>query len=521
MPKISVVMPVYNAEKYLREAMDSILAQTLGDFEFIIIDDGSTDASAEIVRSYSDARIRFYQNERNMGVAATLNRGLDLATGEYIARMDADDISLPERFAKQAAYLDAHPECAALGCDMELFGAQIGTFAHAHTAGQLKVDLLFASALGHPTVMMRSTVVGREGLHYDEAYNGIEDYELWVRVAEKYDLGNLPEILLRYRMHAAQVTQNHTERYEQMHRELKTRQTAQLGIPSEGSGFDAFARFCCRDRNQTARETADLIVYLSEIKKANRSKRVYQPVLLDRSLDSLKNSALARFSLPEIRTIFRDAKMPVFGYLIRRAIRGRVARAKTKIRQLKCRRGLRNRDFTIISNNCWGGLISEKYGLRKNSPTCGLLILGEDYLRFCGNLREYLQQKLTFISWEDAKHHGMFPGQRFPVAMLGDIEIYFMHYPDEQISAEKWYRRCKRVNWDNLIFKISERETFTPELIGRFAQLDLPNHLIFASQQYSDDTIVVPGISTLQGDETPLIEQYFREDIFLNQIRKG
>ena len=120
-PKISVVMPAYNAENYIREAIDSILAQTFRDFEFLIIDDGSTDHTVEIIRSYSDSRIRLYQNERNMGVAATLNRGLDLARGEYIARMDADDISLPERFAKQAAYMDAHPDVAVCGSNIILF----------------------------------------------------------------------------------------------------------------------------------------------------------------------------------------------------------------------------------------------------------------------------------------------------------------------------------------------------------------------------------------------------------------
>lgn len=110
MPKISVIMPAYNAERYIREAIDSILRQTWSDFELIIIDDGSTDSTAAIIAEYTDNRIRFCPNAQNMGVAATLNRGLELACGAYIARMDADDISLPERFAKQAAYLDAHPD---------------------------------------------------------------------------------------------------------------------------------------------------------------------------------------------------------------------------------------------------------------------------------------------------------------------------------------------------------------------------------------------------------------------------
>ena len=117
-------MPAYNAEKYINEAIDSILAQTFTDFEFIIIDDGSTDSTCAIVESYSDSRIRFFKNEHNLGVAATLNRGLDLARGEYIARMDADDISLPTRFEKQAAYMDSHPDVVVCGTGVECFGAR-------------------------------------------------------------------------------------------------------------------------------------------------------------------------------------------------------------------------------------------------------------------------------------------------------------------------------------------------------------------------------------------------------------
>src|SRR2546423_6687976 len=114
-PRVSVLMPVYDVAKYLREAIDSILGQTFTDFEFIIIDDASTDRSAEIINSYNDPRIRFIQNEKNVGLIATLNRGLDLAYGEYLARMDQDDVSLPERLAKQVAFMETASDVAASG----------------------------------------------------------------------------------------------------------------------------------------------------------------------------------------------------------------------------------------------------------------------------------------------------------------------------------------------------------------------------------------------------------------------
>ena len=193
MPKISVIMPAYNAERYIREAIDSILRQTWSDFELIIIDDGSTDSTAAIIAGYTDNRIRFCPNAQNMGVAATLNRGLELACGAYVARMDADDISLPERFAKQAAYLDAHPNVTVCGTAIELFceGSVTGTRFPAAGPEKLKEDLFFSCGIAHPSVMMRRAAILELG-GYDPAFNGMEDYELWCRVAEKGKIAGLP-----------------------------------------------------------------------------------------------------------------------------------------------------------------------------------------------------------------------------------------------------------------------------------------------------------------------------------------
>jgi glycosyltransferase involved in cell wall biosynthesis len=198
-PKITVLMPVYNAGIYLREAMDSILSQTFTDFEFLILDDGSTDNSAEIVRSYSDPRIRFVQNERNLKLAATLNKGLELAQGEYVARMDADDISLPERFARQAAYLDIHPEIGIVGTWAWAFGeARFKLLSPADPEG-IRAKLLFDSALVHPSVLMRRSSLLTHALAYREFYP-MDDYELWQRAARLFPIANIPEYLIQYRI---------------------------------------------------------------------------------------------------------------------------------------------------------------------------------------------------------------------------------------------------------------------------------------------------------------------------------
>ena len=519
MPKVSVVMPAYNAEKYIGEAIESILNQTFTDFEFIIVDDCSKDKTADIVNSYSDKRIRFYQNDKNMGVATTLNRGLDLATGEYIARMDSDDISLPERFEKQVAYMSAHPECAVCGTDIELFGAKRGVFAHSGTAELLKVDSLFASPLAHPTVMMRSSVIGALGMHYDGDYNGIEDYELWIRVTEKYDLGNLNEILFRYRIHPAQVTQNYSDDYLKKIFKLKKRQMEALSIQNENAGFGLFVDFCNGKRKFESKEIQELLSFFKMIEDNNIRAKIFDCKALSKSFVGVRYSLLSSVSIKDASNILSCAGLNWYGYVAKRVCRGAMAKGMhyitTKINNVK----LRNKDFTIISNNCWGGIISEKYGLRKNSPTCGLLIMGSDYVKFCKDLNYYVKQKLRFFPMNQAKYYENFKKNTFPVAMLDDIEIYFMHYKTEALAAEKWYRRCERINWDNIIYKISEKKTFSPEIMESFVALPLENRLIFAARSYSDDTIIVKDIDKLEVDETPFVAEVFDEVQYLNSIK--
>ena len=283
MPQVSVVMPAYNAEKYIREAIDSILAQTFTDFEFIILDDGSTDHTAEIVRSYTDSRIRFYQNEHNMGVAATLNRGLDLARGEYIARMDADDISLPERFSKQAWYMDGHPDIAVLATNVENFGADIPAWSTSATSEALAVDLIFNCCLCHPTVMMSKRVLKKD-LRYDESYNGMEDYELWERLIQHYRFACVEEKLYRYRLHSGQVSAPKSEKQFERYLQLKKRILSRLSIDVSSDAFLYFARYCYGGFKLQAEEKKQLRDLLLEIERQNLLYKKYDHRLLMRSL---------------------------------------------------------------------------------------------------------------------------------------------------------------------------------------------------------------------------------------------
>jgi GT2 family glycosyltransferase len=203
---ISVCLPVYNAEAYVAEAVESILAQTYGDFEFLIIDDGSTDRSLAILERYAaqDARIRL-SSRPNSGYVVRLNEMLDEARGEFIARMDADDIAMPARFAKQLDFLNAHPDFVAVGSrilTIDSDGEPIGEFCTAVVHEEIDRAHLEAhgGVISHPGVMIRATAIRALG-GYRAEYWPVEDVDLWLRLAEVGRLANLPEMLLKYRLH--------------------------------------------------------------------------------------------------------------------------------------------------------------------------------------------------------------------------------------------------------------------------------------------------------------------------------
>lgn len=209
-PAVSVIMPVYNAAAHLAEALDSLLAQTFADFELIALDDGSTDATGALLAAYAarEPRLRVVHGPSNCGVVAQLNQAIDLARGRYIARMDGDDICLPGRLARQVALLDTRPQVAVCGSWVQIFG-DAPTHIRRYPADDaaIRCELLFRNVLAHPATMLRGELLRRHNLRYDRDFAHAEDYELWMRLAAHGGLANIPEVLLRYRMHAGQVGQ--------------------------------------------------------------------------------------------------------------------------------------------------------------------------------------------------------------------------------------------------------------------------------------------------------------------------
>jgi len=213
-PIVSVVMSVFNGERFLREAVESILAQSLRDFEFIIIDDGSTDRSASMLDYYqnSDVRLKVHHREHG-GLIESLNRGCALAQGKYIARMDADDVAIKDRLAWQIEFMDAHPEVGVVGGAVEWIdsaGKSLGIFGYPCEDRQIKATLLQGCALWHPTVVLRKAAFVWAGGYRSVFVDG-EDYDLWLRIADRFQLANLHSVLLKYRIHPSQVSMRQTK----------------------------------------------------------------------------------------------------------------------------------------------------------------------------------------------------------------------------------------------------------------------------------------------------------------------
>lgn len=230
MPKVSVIMPAYNAEAYIKEAMDSILCQTFGDFELIVLNDCSGDSTEQIILSYDDPRVVYLKNEKNLGVAGTLNRGLEHAKGEYIARMDSDDIAMPQRLERQVKHLDDHPDLLACGSNAVLFG-QVASESNTDMPLDYKsvcIRLALTNAFVHPTMLLRREALAH--VRYDSGFEGREDYRMWMVLSRQGQMENLPEPLLRYRIHGGQVTQQKDEAKAKKHFHLKKTYYQELDI---------------------------------------------------------------------------------------------------------------------------------------------------------------------------------------------------------------------------------------------------------------------------------------------------
>lgn len=213
-PAISVIMPVYNCEQYIEDSILSVLDQSFSNFELIIIDDASDDNTLKIIKKLNDPRIKLIEKPRNTGYTNSLNMGLKLAEGEFIARMDGDDICLLNRFEKQLAFMRSHPDVIVCGTGYSVIGKEdIKLNPESHE--EIKLELLRGNCIVHPSAFIKKSILQKYKLFYDDQMEPSEDYDLWIRLLGYGKLHNLPEALIKYRVHVNSVSRKKAKQQEE------------------------------------------------------------------------------------------------------------------------------------------------------------------------------------------------------------------------------------------------------------------------------------------------------------------
>lgn len=303
-PRVTVLLPAFNSGDYLAETLESIWKQTFADFELLAVDDGSTDRSPEILASCCDKRLRVLRNASRLKLSGALNRGLGEARGEFVARMDADDLMRPDRLERQLAHLGRHPEIGCCGGWVRTHGEGSGKIRrYPEGAEQVKAFALFYTPFAHPTVMFRREWFEREKLSYEGSYYPTEDYELWSRAVFQFPCDNLQQILVDYRVHGKSMTGGEwTEMDAQTVRvhagiierlgfapsadELRLHRGASMGLlPATAEVFDSVERWLCK------------------LADANRQNRVFEI----RAMEDVINYVWFRHAMAGVRKMGSEA----------------------------------------------------------------------------------------------------------------------------------------------------------------------------------------------------------------------
>ncbi len=265
---ISVIMPVYNAEKYLLEAIQSILSQTYSNFELLILNDGSTDASASIALTFAeDRRVQLIDRKENWGLVRTLNDGLMRAKGEFIARMDADDIALPHRFQKQIELMMSNSRIGICGTWFQYINRD--TVIRLPTRhDDIKLAALSYNPFGHPTAMMRMSILREHQITYLEKYFLAEDYEIWMRILDVSEGANIDEVLLHYRIHPQQISSK-SPAQESVADQVRVLQMQKVLPNATSKEKDIFLKIVHR-KNLTLREATMAHLWMKKFIRAAR-----------------------------------------------------------------------------------------------------------------------------------------------------------------------------------------------------------------------------------------------------------
>lgn len=273
-PKVSVLMCTYNPDcLFLKEAIMSVLNQTYKNFELMIVNDGSTFDIASVIYQFNDSRIKFINNYENKGLTACLNQGLSRCTGDFIARMDDDDICFENRLERQLEFFNKNPKANIVGSDVEVFGqeSRISHYLLKKSRSEQQVDLFFKNiGLAHPSVMIRKSFLDKYNIKYNELFVKGQDYGLWVDCVRYDKLYCMPEVLLKYRVHNKQTSNRYKDKQIYAQQLIRIEQLERMGVNIDTSEIDIHLALCDNTEVLTFKKLDCLGRWILKIEKANR-----------------------------------------------------------------------------------------------------------------------------------------------------------------------------------------------------------------------------------------------------------
>lgn len=295
MPRVTILMPVFNGEPFLRETIDSVLSQTFYDFILLIINDGSTDNTRDIVLSYQDDRIRLVDNEHNMGLVDTLNKGIGLTETEYLARLDADDLWEETKLEKQISLLDSRPDVGLCGTSIHKFGLINGDMIFPINNDGLKVGFLFYCMMSHPSVVYRMSMLRKTGLLYKKEAFPAEDYKMWIDILQVSQIYNIPEPLVMYRQHENQICQEKKEVQRTKTEEVQTELFLRFFPDATTSDLDFYLHSYLDAKIESSNDYKQSTLWINRVLNANKRSQYANPHLLKGSLYKFLNANYKKY----------------------------------------------------------------------------------------------------------------------------------------------------------------------------------------------------------------------------------
>ena len=303
-PAVTVFIAVYNRAGLVRDAIDSVLSQSFKDFELLVLDDGSTDGTVEVIEQFMDPRLRLVRNERNVGIPLTRQRGLELAHGRFFAVLDSDDLAPPGRLARQVAFLGRNPAIAAVGGWTRKIGANgrtgLGVQMLPLRPEELHARLLFRTCHRHSTLMGRTPIMRDHG--YRSEFPVAEDYDLFSRMAEQHRLANMPRVLSYRREHVGRITTERADLVRAMNFKIVARQLDRLGIAASQAELALHYDLARIDKEAIAPDRPFLqqaAAWFARLADANRAARIYLPGALEKVIGRMWVKACRR-AVPQI-----------------------------------------------------------------------------------------------------------------------------------------------------------------------------------------------------------------------------